>query len=896
MAEKLVLLDGNSIMNRAFYGLPLLTNSSGLHTNAMYGFVNILLRILSEENPDYLCVAFDVKAPTFRHKIYEAYKGTRKGMPDELREQVEPLKELLKAMKIAIVEKAGYEADDILGTIAKKSEKEGLTVSLVSGDRDLLQIATDHIMVRIPKTKGGKTEIEDYHTKDVVAKYSLEPYQIIELKALMGDSSDNIPGVPKVGEKTATSLLLEYKDVDNLYSHIEEIAKPGLKNTLIENKELAYLSRKLATIDIDAKIDYSLSDFKIEKMFNPDSYALFKKYEFKNLLNRFDEDVNQVTFSLEGAVKLVTDFIEAEAIFDSIAEYDTCAFSLVTSGDGNGLNGEIKGISLALSEEKIYFILAGGMLQPSYITKRFADIIMNTSVRFVSYDIKKFLKYASDVNSTKLLSERIFDVNIAAYLINPLKNDYTVLDIASEYNGIVLSSWSEIFKKKSIDDIFDEDHEEEIKKLTEYFSNLTYVCFSSIDKLISKLEEYNMRKLYQEIEMPLVGVLADMECEGIKILPDELKEYGDKLKSSIKDIEKEIIAEAGEEFNINSPVQLGEILFVKMGLPGGKKTKKGYSTAADVLEKLAPDYPFVKKILDYRALSKLVSTYVDGLKEYIASDGRIRSTFNQTITATGRISSTEPNLQNIPIRMEQGRLIRKVFVPKDGCVFLDADYSQIELRIMAHLSQDEGLIEAFNRGDDIHAITASKVFNVPLEDVTSLMRRNAKAVNFGIIYGISAFGLSEDLSISRKEAKEFIEQYFVTFPKVKVFLDKLVEDAKQDGYVTTVFGRRRPVPELASSNFMTRSFGERVAMNAPIQGTAADIMKIAMVRVHDRLLEEGCASKVILQVHDELLIETLESEVSKVEAILKEEMEEAVNMKVKLTTECMRGSNWYEAK
>ena len=895
MSEKLILIDGNSIINRAFFGVPDLTNAEGLHTNAIYGFINILLRILQEENGDYLCVAFDVHEPTFRHKMYEAYKGTRKGMPDELRQQVKPLKNLLAAMGILIIEKGGYEADDILGTLAKRAEADGKLVTLVSGDRDLLQIATDNILIRIPKTKGGKTEIENYHTKDVIDKYGLEPLQIIELKGLMGDSSDNIPGVPKIGEKTATELLKQYGTIDNLKEHIPEITKNSVRQTLTDNFHLAELSRTLATIEINAPIDFSYEDARIGNIFTPEAYILVKEFGFKNILSKFDDNSKQVNDDYANNFRIIDDFAEAEGIINSMNEHDCVAFYITNEIRGIGLDktAEVYGISICFSDEEVFYIPAAGMLTAEYLCSRFEETVLNTvKTQYVTFNLKEQLLFTDKLSTPDFIKKHIIDLEVAAYLCNPLKNDYMIEDVANEYASIVVKGKDELFGKSG----FDGAVMAEADKIANYSCCFTYICRHIYSDIMEKIKSFGMHDLFYDIEMPLVGCLYRMEREGIRILPDELREYSIKLGEDIKVLEQEIFAEAGEEFNINSPIQLGEILFGKMGMPGGKKTKKGYSTAADVLEKLAVDYPFVSRILDYRAVAKLKSTYTDGLIAYMSNDGRIHSTFNQTITATGRISSTEPNLQNIPVKMEQGRLIRKVFVPREGCVFVDADYSQIELRIMAHLSGDEQMCAAFNSGADVHSITASKVFNVPIEEVTPLQRRNAKAVNFGIIYGISAFGLAKDINVSNKEAKEFIEQYFVTFPKVKSFLDDAVKKAKDDGYVTTAYGRRRPLPEISSSNFMQRSFGERVAMNAPIQGTAADIMKIAMIKVEGRLRRENLKSRIILQVHDELMIEAYIDEADKVSGILKEEMENAASLAVPMPVETSTGKTWYEAK
>ena len=880
MAKKLVLIDGNSIINRAFFAIPDLTNAQGVHTNAVYGFLNILFRILNEENADSLVVAFDVHEPTFRHKMYEAYKGTRKGMPDELRQQVPILKDLLAAMGIRTMEKGGLEADDILGTLAKRGEKEGYDVTLVSGDRDLLQIASEKILIRIPKTKSGKTEIEDYHTQDVIDKYGLTPLQIIELKGLMGDSSDNIPGVPKIGEKTATELLKQYHDIDNLREHIDEITKKSVRETLTENFDMAILSRKLATIEINADIELDFEDAKLGNIFTNEAYVMVKELGFKNMLAKFDASAAKLDDDYLKTIVTAGSSDEAASVIGSVKDAKYVAFFVSTAG-------------LALTVEKGRTVFIPSSVMPlTKICESFSNSVIEGDTDIVTFDLKASLDLLPAFSDCRFAEDHVTDLCVGAYLCNPLKNDYTIEDVANEYLGLVIKSRQELLGKST----FEEASMITPDELRQYVCTCSYVSFNAYDKVISRIETLGMMQLFRGIEMPLIPCLYDMQRLGIRLQSAGLKAYGEKLDSQIRELEKSIHDEAGEDFNINSPSQLGDILFVKMGIPGGKKTKKGYSTAADILEKLAPEYPFVAHILEYRALAKLRSTYTDALISCVASDGRIHSTFNQTITATGRISSTEPNLQNIPARMEQGRLIRKYFVPSDGCRFIDADYSQIELRIMAHLSGDGSLVEAFNSGADIHAITASKVFHVPVDEVTPLMRRNAKAVNFGIIYGISAFGLSEDLKIPRKEAQEFISGYFETFPKVKEYLDRGVENAKKAGYVVTEFGRRRPLPELSSSNFMQRSFGERVAMNAPIQGTAADIMKIAMIRVKTRLESEGLAAKVILQVHDELLVEAPEAEVDKVRAILKSEMENAVSFSVPMIVETSVGDNWYEAK
>ena len=877
MSEKIVLIDGHSILNRAFYGVPLLSNAKGLHTNAVYGFLNILFKILEEEKPQYLAVAFDVKAPTFRHEIYDAYKGTRKPMPQELHEQVPVLKDVLSAMGIVICEQAGLEADDILGTLAKRSEQAGLEVSLVSGDRDLLQIASEHIKIRIPKTKGAKTEIEDYYAKNVQEKYSVTPLQFIELKALMGDTADNIPGVPKVGEKTAVSLMTEYGSIEAIYENLEQVSKKSVRESLRENRALADLSLVLATIKTDAEFDFSLEASKIGDLYTKEAYVLLKELEFKNMLSRFGQPKSED--DVKKAFRLVTELAEAEQIFEQCAQAEKTGFYLMQD-KATGLWG----IGLCYNKEACYLIKRSGFITEGYLADKLGGLQGETLL--AGFFLKSAYPYFENDNI-----EMCFDVQLAAYLLNPLKNDYAVEDVANEQLGLLMPGYAECFGKKNMQEAAENE-----EAFMEYGCYAAYTVYAAQEILQKKLEETGMKQLFYEIEMPLSYILYDMEKEGIHVEADELHRYGEALTGRIKELEESIHAGAGENFNINSPKQLGEILFEKLQLPGGKKTKTGYSTAADVLEKLAPEYPIVKEILEYRGLAKLKSTYADGLSVFIGEDKKIHTNFNQTITATGRISSTEPNLQNIPMRMELGRMIRKVFVPKEGNLFTDADYSQIELRILAHMSGDEQLIEAYHMDEDIHRITAAKVFHTPLEEVTDLQRRNAKAVNFGIVYGISSFGLSQDLSISRKEAEGYIKEYFATYPKVKEFLDKSVSDAKENGYVTTMFGRRRPIPELSSGNFMQRSFGERVAMNSPIQGTAADIIKIAMIRVYRGLKEAGLRSKLILQIHDELLIETYREEAAQVEQILREEMQRAAELSVELSVDLHTGNNWYEAK
>ena len=876
MGEKIVLIDGHSILNRAFYGVPDLTNSEGLHTNAVYGFLNIMFKILEEEKPDYLAVAFDLKAPTFRHKMYAEYKGTRKPMPQELHQQVPVIQDMLRAMEIPLLMLEGYEADDLLGTVSKRMEQEGLEVCVVSGDRDLLQLATEHIMIRIPKTKRTGTEIENYHTADVLEKYQVTPLQIIDLKALMGDASDNIPGIPGVGEKTATKIIAAYGSIENAYAHVEEIKPNKAKESLREHYALAQLSKELATINIEAPLEFELEEASMGVLYTEEAFELCKRLEFKNMLSRFEcqGPVNRVSENF----RKVSDLAEAEKIFETAAKAAHVGFELILAGK------RVRGCALCFSEEDIYFIPAEGFISGAYLCGKI-DMLLNETAAASTLDLKAQLPFFA--NHAR---EKLYDLALAAYLLNPLKDKYTYEDVAKEHMSMMIPSQEELLGRKGFEGAEDE------KAVSDCACYIGYVAWAALEPMQKKLLDTGMDTLFREIEMPLVYTLHDMEREGIRVEAAALKQYGEQLIGRIGELETEISAVAGETFNINSPKQLGVILFEKLKLPYGKKTKTGYSTAADVLEKLADEAPVVSRILEYRQLTKLKSTYADGLANYIAEDGRIHSTFKQTITATGRISSTEPNLQNIPIRMELGRLIRKVFIPKDGYVFVDADYSQIELRVLAAISGDETLIHAYREAQDIHRITASQVFHIPFDEVTDLQRRNAKAVNFGIVYGISSFGLSQDLSITRKEAAQYIEKYFETYPGIKKFLDDTVENAKKEGYVTTLFGRRRPMPELKAGNFMQRSFGERVAMNAPIQGTAADIIKIAMIRVNDRLKAENLKSRLILQVHDELLIEAEESETDEVKRILLEEMQGAAELSVKLEIDMHTGKSWYEAK
>lgn len=895
--KKVVLIDGNSILNRAFYGIPELTNSKGLHTNAVLGFLNIMMKVLDEEKPSKLLVAFDVKAKTFRHEMFKEYKGTRKPMPDNLREQVPVIKDVLNSMNIKIIEKAGFEADDILGTLGKTAEKEGYDVKILSGDRDLLQLATDKIMIRIPKTIGGKTQVENYYEADVIEKYGVTPTEFIDLKALMGDTADNIPGVKSIGEKTATAIITQYKNIENAIAHVEDLMPKRAASALKEYEADARLSKVLATINTEVPLEVTIDDGVIDDMFNERALDLFTELEFKSLISKYfsDDKISAKSFDLESIIIYVDKKQQLTALLNDIeasksfgfagniykSENYQISFDFLEAND----NSADKAINVAVAlNEQIYYI-SSKKLDNSDI-EDFLQKLYELKTTMAIFNLKENLY---DFNFVE--GNTIFDISLCGYLLNPIKSSYSPFDIANEHLSLHMQSFVDKTDSLHIKALYDND----LHNYIMYTCFTAYVANLSLDTIINKLKDYSMFNLYTNIELPLVYSLFRMEKCGILINASQLKEYGEKLKDNIDIIEKEIYDDIGVEFNINSPKQLGEILFDRLGLEGGKKTKNGYSTSAEVLEKLAPKYPVVDKILKYRQLTKLKSTYADGLINFVSSDNRIHGKFNQTITATGRISSTEPNLQNIPIRFPLGKEIRKVFVPKDGCIFIDADYSQIELRILAHMSGDEALIEAYNTCQDIHRITAAKVFKTPLEEVTDTQRSNAKAVNFGIVYGISSFGLSQDLSISKKEANEYIEEYFKTYPKVREFLDNTVKDAKEKGYVTTLFNRIRPIPELKSSNFMQRSFGERIAMNSPIQGTAADIIKIAMINVDKALKERNLKSKIVLQVHDELLLEVPLEEEGTVREILLDKMSRAANLSVKLEIGMESGNNWLEA-
>lgn len=875
--NKLLLIDGNSIMNRAFYGIPDMTTNDGRHTNAIYGFLNIILKVIEEEQATHICVAFDLKKKTFRHEMYEAYKGTRKGMPEELHEQMPRIKEILQAMHIRIVEQEGFEADDLIGTLSKKGEREGFAVTILSGDRDLLQLATDTVLVRIPKTKHGKTEVEDYYAKNVVETYGVTPLIFIDMKGLMGDTSDNIPGVPGIGEKTAAKLLAEYGDLDGVYAAVDSMKASRMKQNLIENKDLAYLSKTLATIKLDCPIPFEFSEATYHDPFNAEAYTLFEDLELKSFYKRFSvEKKEELTFE----TVLIDDIDGYNALLAKLQKAKEVSFAWITQ------DGEALGVAVCMDLEHVYLIRFMMFITEAMVADNLLALSRDYQVQLACMHVKKLLSFL-DFHE----EDAVFDAGLAAYLLQPNQSEYEYDTLAKVYLDVTLPSEKEMLGKEKLGYFSFED--ERVQKWMAYQAIVPYKIKSVLRE---KLKETGMESLYDEMELPCLYALYEMEKNGIRVDGEALHQYGKKLRTRIEELTAEIHAMAGEEFNINSPKKLGEILFEKLGLKNGKKTKTGYSTSAEVLEKLKNAHPIIPKILEYRQLTKLNSTYAEGLAGYIRADGRIHGKFHQTVTVTGRISSADPNLQNIPTRMPLGREIRKVFIPEEGSVFVDADYSQIELRVLAHMSGDAALIAAYQADEDIHAITASQVFDVPLDQVDSTLRRKAKAVNFGIVYGISSFGLGQDLDISRKEAEGYIEKYFATYGKVKEFLDRTVEDAKKNGYTVTMFGRRRLIPELASSNFMTRSFGERAAMNAPVQGTAADIIKIAMVRVNRRLKKEHLQSKLVLQIHDELIIETKKEEVEIVQKILVQEMMHAADLAVPLLVDANVGDSWYDAK
>ena len=926
--KKLVLIDGNSIMNRAFYGImgsKALTTKDGKYTNAIYGFLAILFKLLEEEKPDYIGVTFDLKAPTARHKMYEGYKANRKGMPTELAEQMPIIKDVLRAMNIDIIEKEGYEGDDVIGTLSRYGEQKGLEVVILSGDRDTFQLATDNVRINIPRTKGGKTETEIFNREKVKEVYGIEPKQLIEVKGLQGDTSDNIPGVPGIGEKTALSLIQKYETIDNLYKKLESgeaDVKGKQKEKLEQNKDLAYLSRTLGEINTKVPIEDTLEELKLEEWDKPKVLELFKELNFKRYIDRFNLQNEAGNGDNSGEEKIIENQYKVEKksieeIKEIIEKQGKMIFYMETEKDNDEdkiIKEKITEISIFnSSENEAYYI----DIKNGEKIQELKDIFENDKILKIGIDLGRVYillrQEGIDFNGIN------YDASIAAYILNPTNNKLKLNDLAEQYleidvNGILGDSKSSKVEQINLFDAMqgeelsssnEEKSEERIKEEQEKVQKTeekkctlyAYIIYKLQEITMKKLEEINAVDLFNNIDMPTVTVLANMQWNGMYADLEELNKFGNQLKEQLEIKTKMIYEMAGEEFNINSTKQLGEILFEKMKLPVVKKTKSGYSTDVDVLEKLKSEDPIISEILDYRQLMKLNSTYVEGLKPYInPKTKRIHSFFHQTITATGRISSTEPNLQNIPTRFELGKQVRKIFKPEQGKVYIDADYSQIELRVLAHMSEDAHMVQAFKDGEDIHRQAASKVFKTPMEEVTKEQRSNAKAVNFGIVYGISDFGLGEQLGISRKIAKQYIEEYLQEYAGIKNFMDDMKEKAKETGYVETLFNRRRYIPELKSNNYMVRQFGERAAMNTPIQGTAADIMKIAMINVYKKLIEEKLDAKIVLQVHDEMMIEAPLAEAEKVKEIVKTEMESAIKLNVPLIAEVSEAENWYECK
>lgn len=865
--KKLLILDSNSILNRAFYGVRYLSAKDGTPTNAIYGFLNILLKLIKEQEPDYICAAFDVKAPTFRHKQYEGYKAQRKPMPEGLAAQMPLAKDVLRAMGVTILEKEGYEADDIIGTVARLCEESEISCFIATGDKDDLQLASDKTKVILTVTKSGYNETIIYDDKAVKEKYHVTPTEFIDVKALMGDPSDNIPGVKGVGEKTAMSLIEKHHSIEYIYENIDGI---GLKGAMLQKmkdgREMAFMSKELATINRNTPIEFNAEECVFDGFENNcELYEILKRLELNSIIKKLD---------LSGGDNVK----ENEDIFKDFS-YQV--------GDKNMISGDKVTVVLDFDGDNISSAAVGAGNNAVVLNEQddIKELLEDDSVAKVMFDVKEAIVKLNGRIDIKNISD---DTAIAAYLVDPAKNEYTIEKLASEYFGTVIEK-PEVKQLSLLDDV-ETDRSEYLAKCA--------VALGVLNECIGdKIKENGQEKLYQEVELPLVTVLAHLEINGFLVDDNQLKEFADKLGEKIDALTNEIYMLAGEEFNINSPKQLGVILFEKLELKPVKKTKTGYATNADVLEKLRDKHPIVNFIMEYRQLAKLKSTYCDGLRAVVnPNTHRIHSVFTQTVTVTGRLSSTEPNLQNIPTRTELGREIRKMFVAKEGYVLVDADYSQIELRVLAHIANDETMINAFRNNEDIHAVTASQVLGIPLEDVTKEQRSSAKAVNFGIVYGIGEFSLAQDLHISVKEAKAYIESYLEKYHGVRNYMESIKEQAKKDGYVKTMLNRIRYIPELKSPNYNIRQFGERVALNTPIQGTAADIIKLAMVRVDNRLINEGLKSKLILQVHDELIVEAHKDEVDKVKQILSEEMQGAMELNVPLKVDMSTGHSWYDAK
>ena len=884
MDKRLIIIDGNSIINRAFYALPDMTNSEGLHTNAVYGFTRMLFKIIDDYKPTHISVAFDMKAPTFRHKEFSEYKAGRKKMPNELGQQLQPLKELLDTFNIHRMEMAGFEADDLIGTVAKKAENDDFKVYIVTGDKDAIQLASNKTTTLI--TKKGVGEVEEYNYDSVVERYEMTPTQFIDLKGLMGDKSDNIPGVPGIGEKTGIKLIKEFSSIENLIENTNQL-KGSVKKKIEENKDQAVFSKKLATIITDVPIEISLDELSYGDYDKNAVIEEFKKFGFNTLIKQvLAMDGGYEESIVEEKIELNINHLEDISAFKNEIEKTNKLFIKTVSKVGNILEKNLIYVFVSADGKNIYYINDEEL-------ELIKDIISNEEIKKIGYNLKD--DYLALKSYDIQLNNMFFDIAIGEYLIDSKSStSYECSDIAMKYLTKKIKSKEELLgkgaKAKKFSDL-------ELEELSIYFGEILNIVYNVYPIMEKAFKEIDMEYLFYDVEMPLVEVLGSMEYEGMAVDKNQLENIGNKFKEIISNLEEEIFTMAGEKFNINSPKQLGVILFEKLELPVIKKTKTGYSTNADVLEKLRDKHEIIDKITEYRQIVKLNSTYVEGLSNIINPiSGRIHSSFNQTITTTGRISSTEPNLQNIPVKTEMGREIRKVFIAKDNCKLVDADYSQVELRVLAHMSDDEHMIDAFQHNMDIHSKTASQIFGVDINDVTSLQRSEAKAINFGIVYGKTDFGLAQDLNIPVPKAKAYIENYFANYDKIKVFMDEAIKNATDKGYALTIFNRRRYIPEINSSNFMVRNQGKRFAMNAPIQGSAADIIKIAMVNVFTRLKDENLKSRLILQVHDELIVEALEEEIDKVCSIVKEEMESAVNLQVHLDVDLNVGDSWFETK
>lgn len=881
-----MIIDGSSLLHRAFYALPLLTTKEGIYTNGVYGFLTMLYRITDEYNPDYLCVAFDKKGPTFRHKEYKEYKATRQSTPSELAQQFPMIREILKAMNIVTLELSEYEADDIAGTLAKTGEEQGLDAILVTGDKDYLQLATDHTQVLI--TRKGISELDIYDKDKIIEEFGIEPVQFIDLKGLMGDKSDNIPGVPGIGEKTGLKLLKEYGNMDNIYENIDNISGKKLKENLIENHSLAYISKRLGEIITHVPLDVTIDDLAVKESDWKVLVPIYENYEFKSLLNKVpgeflekDEVINTVFDH-----KLIEN--DFEEVVQAIKKDKKFAFKFMAE-DSNYMESSIINIGIKTISSPSFIINLTNN-QDEFI-KSFKDIFEDKSIEKIGHSIKTDLLLLFRLGIQ--INNYIFDSMIGQYLINPAQNNYSINQLSNDYVGYYgLDEEALVGKgknKKTYGDLT-------VEEISNYLSFILETVYKLEPLITKEILEQDMKELYYGVELPLVEVLSSMEFYGFKVDKDELINLGKEYDIEIESLTRSIYEMADMEFNIKSPKQIGEVLFDKLGLPVIKKTKTGYSTDMEVLEKLLDQHPIIEKIIRYRSIVKLKSTYIDGLIALINDEtNRIHSSFNQTIAITGRISSTEPNLQNIPIKTEEGKKIRKAFISQSpDFKLLDGDYSQIELRVLAHISKDPKMTEAFVNNEDIHTKTASEVFHLPMDEVTPTIRNNAKAVNFGIVYGISDYGLSRDLNISRKEAKEYIDNYLDNYKLIKQFMVDIVEEGKTNGFVETILHRRRYIPELAAKNFNVRAFGERIAMNTPIQGSAADIIKVAMVRVYDELKNRGLKSRLILQVHDELLIETYIDEIEEVKTLMKDIMENSIKLDIPLRVDLKLGDNWYD--